>query len=314
MKKILKKLLFVQLCILLVVCFVGCSLINLKGNLVIDLDDAQTTIEQGETFDNTKVKVYLNKLGQTTLLDNSQVVFGLVDYTKVGQQRIFVKYGDLIAFFTLTITPRVDRVLNLSSSTLPRETEKGLQIDFSSVRASINVDGSMIEFSGNQLVFEGFDKDTEGVQTIAVSVVYDGKTYSATFNLTVYSNVTELRVDLSNVKNTYQYFDFDWSKVIVNFYDKGEIITLNYDQYTHTQVDVMTVGLQTVTVTYGEYQTFFEVEVLQSSAYIQVDLKAVSQVVFVGEQPDLTGLKVTFFVAVGEQGVELDLDDYQLSI
>jgi len=314
MKNILKKLLFVQLCILLVACFVGCSLLNLGGKLVVDLSQAQTTIEQGETFDDTKVKVYLNKLGQTTLLDNSNVVFGEINYDKIGQQRISVKYGDLVAFFTLTITPKIDRVLNLVSNTLPRETEKGVQIDFSVVRASIQVDGNTVGFMGDQLLFEGFDKDTEGVQTIKVSVTYQNKTYSATFNVTVYSNVKELRVDLSNLKPVYQYFEFDWSSISVGFYNKGTLEPLTYEQYTHTQVDVMTAGVQTVTVTYGEYQTTFDVQVLPSTAYLTVDLTGVSQTVGVGDQPDLTGLKVTFFIAVGEDGVQIDLNDDQLKL
>ena len=314
MKNLLKKLLLVQLVFLLVVCFVGCSLLNFGGKLVVDVSQAQTTLEQGETFDSSKIKVYLNKLGQTTLLSNSKVVFGEVDNTKIGQQRVSVKYGDLIAFFTVTITPKANRVLNLVSSTLPRDTEKGVQIDFSVVRATISVDGNTVGFMGEQLLFEGFDCNTEGVQTVTVSATYQDKVYSATFNITVYSNVVELRVDLSNLKPVYQYFEFDWSSVSVGFYNKGSLSPLNYDQYTHTPIDVMTVGTQTVTITYGEYQTSFEVQVLPSTAYITLDLNGVSQTIFVGEQLDLLDLKVTFFVASGEEGVQIDLDDDQLSI
>jgi len=112
----------------------------------------------------------------------------------------------------------------------------------------------------------------------------------------------------------FQYFDFDWSSVSVYFYDCGDITNLDYGEFTHTAIDVMTAGRKRVDLAYDGYETYFEVEVLASTAYLELDLSQVKKVVLLNEPFDISPLKITFFIATGEEGVQIPLSDPELTI
>lgn len=315
MRGLFKKVFVTLLCLLAFsACFAGCSLFGFGSSLWVDTSSAKLTIEQGEEFDYSSVKVYLEKITERVLLTNDQVTFGTVDNTVIGSQRISVEYESLKAFFTVTVTKPATGELLLDRETLPTKLVVGREYDFSAVTASIVKDGSTVELQYTQLTFTGLDNTMEGEQTVTVTYTEGYKEYVATFNVKVYFEVRELRVDLSAIKATYQYFEFDWSKVSVVFYDCGDQTHLQYGQYTHTPIDVMEAGEKVVTVYYGEYETSFTVNVLASTAYIELDLTNVDTIVLLNEPLDLSAIKIIFYIATGEEGVEIPLTDEQLTI
>lgn len=258
------KLLFL-ICILGVcaVCFVGCSLF-FSAELSLDTSNAKLVIEQGEEFDYSAVKIYLTQNGNKRLLDLTEVEIGKLDTSVLGTHRVYVVYGKQKAFFTVKVTVPAVGELNIDVNSLPQKVKLNEIPDLSDAKATIAVDGVTIQVPSDKLKVEPFDNTSIGQRQVTVVYKHGYREYKANFEILVFKDAEFLLVDITALAVIYRYNEFDWSKVTVCFYDRGDIKTLLYGDYTHDEVNTSVAGKQTVAVYYNGLKAEFEIEVMEN--------------------------------------------------
>lgn len=182
--------LFFLVCLLIVytVCFVGCEFL-FSSELILDTSEVNLTIEQGESFDYDAIKIYVEQNGKKRQLELTEVVIGKLDTTILGTHRVYVVYGKLKAFFSVTITTPALGELYLDTDSLPQKVHVNQLPDLSQVKASIMVDGKTITVPYDQLIIKNFDNSDVGQTSITLAYKKDYRVYQAVFEILVYEDL-----------------------------------------------------------------------------------------------------------------------------
>ena len=249
----------------------------------------KTEYELGQAFDNAGMTVYAVyddgiRMDVTNLASLSQI-----DMTTTGEKTVTVTYEGMTATFTITVKePVLTGITVTAPSKVTYETGETLDLSGMKVTAQYS-DGSSKEIAEGWTVSQ-VDMITAGEKT--VTVTYEGMT--ATFTITVKEPVltgitvtapskvtyeTGETLDLSGMKVTAQYSDGS-SKEIA-------------EGWTVSQVDMITAGEKTVTVTYEGMTATFTITV-KEPVLTGITVTAPSKVTYeTGETLDLSGMKVT---------------------
>ena len=182
---------------------------------------------------------------------------------QAGEQTLTVTYGEFTATFTVTVAARIPELVS-TALTAPAKTEYayGDALDLSGAKITYTYDDeTTTEVAVTAEMVTGYNAEQAGEQTLTVTY---GE-FTATFTVTVAARIPELvsTALTAPAKTEYAYGDaLDLS---------GAKITYTYDDETTTEVAVtaemvtgyssITLGEQTVTVTYGEFGATFTVTV-----------------------------------------------------
>ncbi len=192
--------------------------------------------------------------------------------------------------------------------------EVGSTPDFSKVTANVTYnDDSVVAVTASDLTFSELDTSKAGTKKLTIT--YNG--FSITVDVTVKDkvavdetpDVVGIEIMASTVKTSLivgETLDTTGIKVETALSD-GSVGTIDAENLTFSVVDTAEAGEKTLTVTYGEFSDTITITV-HGITGIEVDGDSVNTTVEIGEEIDLTNLKVYAIYSNGVRAV-LSNDD-----
>lgn len=200
---------------------------------------------------------------ETELVEGEYTVLGF-NKDEVGTQRLSVYYKGHMVGFDILVTPT--EVLNIKIDKLPSKLIyiEGQEFNSEGMTAVVFFDnGTYMYIDPQYLNFSGFDKYRIGTQTVTAE--YGGKTDS--FEVTVVpKDVAGIEIDTTDVKTEFvagNDFDSTGLKVYL-VYNNGTKILLS-SGYTVTGYSKNTIGTQHITVAYGDFEAYYDVNVIKKT-------------------------------------------------
>ena len=177
---------------------------------------------------------------------------------------------------TYTFNTHVKSVSSVELVSVPSNLEipQGTELDTSEIELKVNFSDGSSKLA-EEFSISGYNKDVLGAQTVTVTyTAANGKTFSASFEVEVTDprghligiEIETLPVQLKFTK--YEALDTT-GMVVVNVYDSG--LREATDAYTVSGYNALRTGVQTITVTKGEYTATYQVEVFKTNPYSSGD-------------------------------------------
>lgn len=222
----------------------------------------------------------------------------------------------LSTIFTACVGDKAISGINITGG-LEYTYETGSTPDFSKVTADITYnDNSVVSVTASDLTFSELDTSKAGTKKLTIT--YNG--FSITVDVTVKDkvavdetpDVTGIEIIASTVKTSLivgETLDTSAVKVTTSLSD-GSTGTIDAEDLTFSELDTAEAGEKTLTVTYGEFSDTITVTVYGITG-IEVDGDSVNTTVEIGEEIDLTNLKV---YAVYGNDVRVVLNNSDLTI
>ena len=220
----------------------------------------KTALEVGGTFSATGIEaevVYNNEL--TAQLGENDLSFTGYNMLSSGKQTVIVSYTEgsktISASYEIEV---MNRETAVSITSLPSKTRYyiGEELDLSGLIVSATMaDGNSVVISNDKLQISGFDNQSEGNQTIAVSYTspITDKTYNMSFEVNVVSGLKSIAITSQPTKTIFYHSDeLDTAGMVVTAYYVDNSNKPVTDKCVLSGYDMNTVGRQTVTVTYTE--------------------------------------------------------------
>ncbi len=211
--------------------------------------------------------------------------------------------------FAIEVTAPIETGIAIAS--LPTKTVYKVGDAFDAAGLVVNVlyeGGASAALDASEYALSGFDSSTAGEKT--VTVTYGN--FTATFKVQVEEPVvTEISINVNPTKTKYVLGeDLDLTGMVVKAtYDTGKTETIT--DYTVSGYDNTKLGEQTITVTYAEKTAFFKVNVTNDATGIEITAKPTKLSYEIGEDLDLSGLKVS---AVLENGSKEELASAEYTV
>ena len=279
------------------------------NRLVIDPGPTKTTYYEGEDFDPTGMKVYLEKgNGQRTEVTNYTLSNN--KKLKLGQTKVTIVYGEYSVDQKITV--KQNSVVRLEKISDPTKTEykAGYDFDPSGLRIkAIYENGEEKEVTD----FEIPDKNDLTDDQISVTVSYGGKTLS--IPITVEENpLVSLTLKKNPTKTEYvegQKFNPEGMEIEAKFEDG---LTKTITSYKITNGDSLSVEQNTIEITYGGKSVTVEITVVEKKA-VKIEISKMPKVEYeVGEKLDLTDGKLTItYNDESTETISLDSEDVEVS-
>ena len=217
----------------------------------------KTVYKVGETLDTTGLVLSYSDIYGVTSTVTAGFTCAPTTLDTIGTQTVTVTYNGVTTTFDVTVQPYDE---TLSAATLPDKTVY-------KVGETLDTTGLVLSYSDifgvTTTVTEGFTcapttLDTIGTQT--VTVTYNGLTTA--FDVTVEPYPTALAVSALPVKTEYVVGEtLDTTGLALTYSDIYGVTSTVTTGFTCTPTTLDTVGTQTVTVTYNDLSTVFEVTV-----------------------------------------------------
>lgn len=183
--------------------------------------------------------------------------------------------------------------------TAPTKTtyKYGEDLDLTGLVAKVTGSGDDVTVEANQLTVSGYNKNTLGEQTVAVS--YDG--FSASFKVTVEDYVTGIAIRTQPTKLTYKYNEgLDLTGLVaVKNLASGDSAALTITTDMVSGYSKTTLGEQTVTITSDGFTATFKVTVADYNTSIAMKANPTKVSYKYGEALDVTGGKIEVTTASG---------------
>ena len=225
-----------------------------------------TYIQNYEGLDVTGGKIRLTYNDETTEeIDMTKDMVSGFDNTTLGPQTLTVTYEGNTAIFEVTIIEK--ELVSIEIAQQPNKTTyiqnyEDLDVTGGKIRLTYN-DGTTEEIDMAKEMIIGFDNTEVGPQTLTVT--YEGKT--TTFEIAVLEKALN-KIEITQMPNKVTYIQ-NYEELDVT----GGKIRLTYNDETTEEIDMTTgmvtnfdntvLGPKTLTVTYGEKSTTFEVTIVE---------------------------------------------------
>ena len=220
----------------------------------------KAVFEVGSSFSATGIEaevVYNNSL--TAVLGEPDLNFIGYNMAASGKQTVIVSYSE--GGKTVSTNYEIEllnRETAVSITSLPSKTNYyvGEQLDISGLVVSATMaNGNSMVIANDKLEISGFDNQSEGNQTIAVSYTspITEITYNMSFDVNVVSGLKSIAITSQPSKTIFYYGDeLDTSGMAVTAYYADNTNKPVTEKCVLSGYNMNTVGMQTVTVTYTE--------------------------------------------------------------
>lgn len=231
----------------------------------------KTTYIEKESFTAEGGKVQLSyDNGTTESIDLTKEMCSGYDMTKLGEQTVFVSYGNFNAQFTVEVKQK--SVSKIEMSVLPTETSilEGKEIDpvGGILKVTYN-NGETESVNLTRSMISNYNTDLVGEQT--VTVTYQNQTTSFKIEVKAKSAVG---IEIKKLPDQLTYLSGDSIKtdgmLVCLVYDNGTRFDVKAKDLTLSGYDQDLKGSQKVTVTYGGFTTEFIVEVISRETVDQL--------------------------------------------
>ena len=201
-------------------------------------------------------------------IDPTKCEYSVDSFESAGEMTVYVYYNYFYGSFTVDVQEVVATGLSLDASKVKSSYEIGDQFDPTGLEIKLNFNnGSSQDLSIDDVEISGFDSEVAGEKTITVKY----EDFTETFKVTVneYVPVMEgIQVTKNPTKVVYEVGEsFDPSGIEVSaVYDVGDPVVVDLEDVTFSGFDSATAGKKTITVSYGNFSTTFNVTV-EKAAY-----------------------------------------------
>ena len=277
------------------------SVVDTVISAVIDTTP-KTSYKYGEPLDVSSGKIKVTKDSGEKIIDmKDSMVTELdgtpFDSTKLGTRYLNVTYGGINMTYEITVS---DYITGITLQAPTKDTyEYGEPLDLTGGSVTkVMASGTAttpVALTDASVTVTGYNPNQEGVQTITVT--YEGE--SLTFTVEVVDNVQTISLN-GTPKSEYKYGEpIDVSGLsITATKSSGATENITVTNSMISGYDPNQLGPQTVTVTYNNVTTTFNVNVVDYVKDIEI-VKPTKLIYAIGETIDLTGGKVIEVMASG---------------
>ena len=268
--------------------------------IVMKEKPSKTTYIRGENLDLTDgiITVYYEDTTTTEIpLTSDEISISGYDNKIIGTQTIIVTYRGKQTTFEVTVKNDVEKI---EIKTKPSKTVyiKGETLDLSEGEITAYYEDkttATIPMTSEEVQITGYNTNRLGTQTIFVR--YQGK--QTTFEVTVKNDVEKIEIKTQPLKTVYikgETLDLTEGEITVYYEDKTTAtILMTSEEVQVTNYDANSLGRQTLTVTYQEKQTTFEVIVKNDVEKIEIKTQPSKTIYIKGEDLDLTNGVITAY-------------------
>ena len=268
--------------------------------IVMKEKPSKTTYIRGENLDLTDgiITVYYEDTTTTEIpLTSDEISISGYDNKIIGMQTITVTYRGKQTTFEVTVKNDVEKI---EIKTKPSKTVyiKGETLDLTEGEITAYYEDkttATIPMTSEEVQITGYNTNRLGTQTIFVR--YQGK--QTTFEVTVKNDVEKIEIKTQPLKTVYikgETLDLTEGKITVYYEDKTTAtISMTSEEVQVTNYDANSLGRQTLTVTYQEKQTTFEVIVKNDVEKIEIKTQPSKTIYIKGEDLDLTNGVITAY-------------------
>ena len=267
-----------------------------------------------EQFDKTGLEVTALYSDNSTKVVSDDTLSN-VNMSSVGEKKVTVTYQSKTADFSILVKERQGEIklASIELLSLPNKIEyiEGEEFDPTGLKVlAVYSDNNRIELGASEYQLSRPNMSQLGKQQVTVTY----KEFSVKFEINISKRTTEqvlVRIEVVSLPNKTVYElneRFDSTGLVVRaVYSNGDQVTIT--DYTLSAVDTSSAGEKVVTVTYQGKTTTFSVTVRAPATLtgIKIYTDEVKKEYFVGEQLDLTGLRV---LAVYSDGYEVAITNY----
>ena len=298
--------------------FVGCKN-NEVQSITIDTSNLTLTINEGETFDFSGLKVTANFLKKQAEIDLGDVTIdtALVDTTKAGEYVVTVSYKGHEEFFkVIVLAALTDIQVDTSNCKIAILENESLDLSALKVKA-IYSDGTNRELTSNEYTLDQSAVVVSSAGSYNVKVTYQGM--EKTFTVTVSKEEVPVlqSISVSGAKNNFMLGEaFATTGLVVTaHYSKGADKDVTSNATVVGQVEMSREGEQTVRISYTEggvtKEDTYVITIVDKIKSLAADVTGVKVTYSPNEELDLTGLKV---VATLKDDTKVELSGYQVAL
>ncbi|MCH5350969.1 MAG: bacterial Ig-like domain-containing protein [Clostridiales bacterium] len=193
--------------------------------------------------------------GTRSGVDISECAFSGYDLSEAGEYDVVVSYEGKTASYHITVTEPLGVLTEITLDYSSAQTQFTAGDTFTAAGLIVTAkfdDGSSEQVDISACTFSGYDMNVEGSYTVTVS--YGGKT--ATYQITVGApRLERIEVDYSGAERREYVVGMQFTSngiVVTAHYSNGTTKTLEAEEYEVSSPDMTTVGVKTVTVSYGQ--------------------------------------------------------------
>ena len=287
--------------------------------IVMKEKPSKTTYIRGENLDLTDgiITVYYEDTTTTEIpLTSDEISISGYDNKIIGMQTITVTYRGKQTTFEVTVKNDVEKI---EIKTKPSKTVyiKGETLDLTEGEITAYYEDkttATIPMTSEEVQITGYNTNRLGTQTIFVR--YQGK--QTTFEVTVKNDVEKIEIKTQPLKTVYikgETLDLTEGKITVYYEDKTTAtILMTSEKVQVTNYDANSLGRQTLTVTYQEKQTTFEVIVKNDVEKIEIKTKPSKTTYIKGEDLDLTnGIITAYYEDNTTENIPMTSKELQIS-
>lgn len=266
---------------------------QVPASLTITKLPNKTALEVGGTFSAEGIEaevVYNNAL--TAQLDENDLSFTGYNMSSAGKQTVIVSYTENAKTVSTSYEIELmNRETAVAITSLPSKTQYyiGQELDISGLVVSATMaNGNSMVIANDKLQISGFDNQSEGNQTIAVSYTspITEITYNMSFDVTVVSGLKSIAITSQPSKTIFYYGDeLDTSGLAVTAYYADNTNKPVTEKCVLSGYDMNTVSRQTVTVTYTEGS-------VSKTATFSINVKDCATSIYVSNMPSKTNYKL----------------------
>ena len=242
--------------------------------IVVDIDIVSLPLKKvyapAEEFDSTGLVVdAILETGDRVEIDKKEILLENFSNAGVGDYEVVVVYQGFEKTFSVSVEEVGPEAVSLTIEKLPYKLEYYTYdtIDLTGIEVyALLSNGNMYTVGADELDVYGFDTSTIGKQEI--TIVFSGK--PAYFDIVMLENAQDiLEIVIKSLPHKYTYGlneDLNVSGLEVEqvFQDGNRAPVLN-DRLIFTNFNNAEFGRQMVTITYGEKEAYFEIEVSSSA-------------------------------------------------
>lgn len=265
MKKFMTAMMSVAIMVCATLMLTACG--KTISKIDVDLNDVQTTIIQGSTFDYSGIEIKVTYSDDSTETFDASAEGLTIDTSSIntnvaGTYEVVVEYANVEKTFDVTVVSGIELV----TTSIPEKIVVGQTVDFASL-LTVKIFNTATTQYDETLIFSvdttNFNNQVAGIYTIGVT----SGSYTASFDVEV---IEGLIIDRSNVPSTIIIgSEIDWKDVlVVSVYNAQTAV---YDETTNYNVDAsnfnnQVAGTYTIRVTSGYTFASFSVTVAQPSS------------------------------------------------
>ena len=246
------------------------------------------------------------------------------DSTKLGTRKLKVTYGGQTAEYEVTIKDYVTEItVSPDNVTGTYNDELSDLISANNVKYTVTYAkaGAKTPVALAESMVNEYNKTSTSSQELTVTYTdndtdsfTNGSPFTATLNVTLKDNVNSISITGEPTEALYGE-ELDLSTLVITANKDSGTQTIETSEATISGYDKNKLGMQTITVEYGGKSTNFDVEVKDYIADINLVAPTKNRYNWsTTETLDLTGGSVQTVMASGAKGMQVPLDDSQVTV